>query len=230
MSNEMLDSYRAYVQSQCSYWSPGNDGYLSGEILAQWHHRKSFQREMAGLQAEVSRIDGVLSGLLYDQKKRLSRLGRNGAWCGWLRQNKIPRATADRLAMEHVEFFGLHHELPKRERPEPLEANVSLAACRVSDRHEQMLKSPRSRLMFLTCLADRLGVAVEFDVNGSIRLSTPPPEKPEDIDYRVPNVIQIANDGSVVPVNYELADDGGEVKTTPLPAWASMATAEPIGC
>ena len=215
MSNEMLDSYRAYVQSQCSYWSQGNDGYLSGELISQWFQRKSLQREMTGLQAELSRMDGVLSGLFYDQKKRLSRLGRNGAWCGWLRQSKIPRSTADRLVLEHVEFFGLQHELPQRERPEPLEANISLAANRVSDRHEQMLKSPRSRFMFLTCLADRLGLAVDFGEDGSVRLSTPPPVNEADIDYRVPNVIQIADDGSVVPVNYELGNEDGEGDSTP---------------
>jgi hypothetical protein len=33
------------------------------------------------------------------------------------------------------------------------------------------------------------------------------PVSDEDIDYRVPNVIQIADDGSVVPVNYELKDE-----------------------
>ena len=207
MSNEMLDSYRTYLQSQCSYWSPGNDGYLSGEILAQWHHRKSFQREMAGLQAEVSRIDGVLSGLLYDQKKRLSRQGRSGCWSRWLKQSRIPRATADRLCMEHVEFFGLQHELPRRERPEPLEGNVSQAACRVSDRHEQMLKSPRSRIMFLSCLADRFGLGVDFNEDGSVRLSTPPPVSEENIDYIVPNVIEVQQDGTIRPVNYELRDE-----------------------
>ena len=209
MDNEMLDTYKAYVQSRCSFWSPGNDDYLSGEIIFQWFNRKSFRREMAGQEAEISRIDGILSGLLFEQKKRLSRLGRNGGWSKWLSQHKIPRSTADRLVMEHVEFFGLQHELPQRERLEPLEGNISQAAYRVSDRHEQMLKSPRSRMMFLTCLADRLGVSVEFGEEGTIRLSTPPPEKPEDIDYRVPNVMQITDEGKAVPVDYELRDEDG---------------------
>lgn len=210
MSNEMLDSYRAYMQSKCSYWSPGHDEYLSGEILSQWHHRKSFQREMVGLQAEVSRIDGVLSGLLYDQKKRLSRLGRSGGWSKWLAQHKIPRATADRLVMEHVSFFGLEHELPTRERPEPLEGNIGLAACRTSDKFENMLKSPRSRMLFMSALADRFGLSVDFGTDGSFSLSVPPPEKPEDIDNRVPNVMRINAEGKVVPVNYELAEESGE--------------------
>lgn len=215
MENEMLDTYRTYLQSQCSYWSPGNDGYLSGEIVNQWFQRKCIQREMNGLQAELSRMDGVLSGLLYEQKKKLSRLGRNGAWNGWLRQNNIPRSTADRLVLEHVEFFGLQNELPHRERAEPLLGNVSIAACRTSDKYEQMLKTPRSRFLFLTCLADRLGLDVDFGVDCSARVSTPPPETPEDIDCRVPNVMQITDDGMIVPVDYELKSNDGEGDATP---------------
>ena len=212
MEREMLDTYRAYVRSQCSYYSPENPEFLSGEIIHLWFQRKSVRREMTTQEAELSRIDGILSGLLYDQKKRLSRLGRNGGWSRWLEQHKIPRPTADRLVMEHVQFFGLENELPKRERPEPLEGNISLAACRVSDRHEQMLKSPRSRMLFMSALADRFGLSVEFGTDGSVRLSTPPPEKPEDIDYRVPNIAQVDEEGKLVPVNYELADEasGGD--------------------
>ncbi len=37
----MLDSYRAYVQSQCSHYVPGNEDFLSGEIVFQFYNRKS---------------------------------------------------------------------------------------------------------------------------------------------------------------------------------------------
>lgn len=210
METDMLDSYRAYVQSQCGYYSPDNPEYLSGEIVHLWFQRKSLRRELVSQEAEILRIDGVLSGLFYDQKKRLSRLGRNGAWSGWLRQNNIPRSTADRLVLEHVEFFGLQHELPHRERTEPLLGNVSIAACRTSDKYEQMLKTPRVRFLFLTCLADRLGLEVDFALDGSARLSTPPPVNEQDIDCRVPNVMQFTDDGSAVPVDYELKDEDGD--------------------
>lgn len=210
MDTDAIDTYRTYLSSQCSYWSPGHDDYLSGEILSQWHHRKSFQREAAGLQAEVSRVDGVLSGLLFEQKQRLSRQGRNGGWSRWLKQSKIPRATADRLVLEHVEFFGLQHQLPKRERPEPLMGNVCIAACRTTEKFEQMLKTPSSRMVFLRCLADRLGLTVDLELDGSVRLSTPTPVSEEEIDYTVPNVIEMAADGSMRPVNYELKEAEGQ--------------------
>jgi hypothetical protein len=214
MGNEIIDSYRSYLQSQCSYYSPEAPEYLSGEIIRMWFNRKCLRREMVSQEAELLKIDGVLSGLFYDQKRRLSRLGRNGGWSKWLKQNKIPRSTADRLVLEHVEFFGLQHELPHREQIEPLEGNVCLAACRTSDKFEQTLKTPRSKMMFLRCLADRFGFEVDVEPDGSVRLSTPSPVNDEDFDCTVPNVMTIAKDGAVVPVNYDLQDEEGEGDST----------------
>ena len=207
MSNEMLDSYKSYIKSQCSFYSPGNDDYLSGEIIFQWFNRKSLQREMSGQQGELSRIDSILSGLLFEQKKRLSRLGRKGAWSGWLSQHNISRSTADRLVLEHVEFFGLQHELPHRERNEPLVGNVCVAACRTSEKFEQTLKTPWSRMVFMRCLADRLGFGVELALDGSVRLSLSSPVSEEDDSYTVPNIIEMEPDGRPKPVNYELRDE-----------------------
>jgi pentose-5-phosphate-3-epimerase len=61
--------------------------------------------------------------------------------------------------------------------------------------------------VFLRCLADRFGLEVNLELDGSVRLYTLPPIREEDIDCTVPNVIQIANDGSVVPVDYELKNE-----------------------
>lgn len=211
----MLGSYRSFLQTRCSFYTPGNEDFLSGEIIFQFHNRKSLVREMSGQQAELARIDGVLSGLLFEQKKRLSRPGRNGRWSAWLKQHKIPRGTADRLVLEHVEFFGLQNELPKRERFELPTWKISRTAQEVGERHEAMLKASDSKITFMWCLADRLGVAVDYNADGWIRLFTPPPEKPEDIDYRVPNVAHIDESGRLVPVNHELQDDDDENAPSP---------------
>jgi hypothetical protein len=61
--------------------------------------------------------------------------------------------------------------------------------------------------MFLTCLADSFGLGVDSELDGSVRLSTPPPVGEEDIDYWVPNVIEVQQDGTIRPVNYELRDE-----------------------
>jgi len=194
----------------CSYWAPGQNEYLAGEIVQQWSVRQSFRREMAGIQAEVLKRDAVLGDLLHRKKRELCKLGRNGRWCAWLKQRRIPRSTADRLVLEHAEFFGLADELPHRERSEPLEGNVSQAAYRTSDRLENVLTTPKSRMTFIRCLGDLLGLEVEFDDNDSVRLTIPTSvDEPYTTDV-APNIIRVSDDGKVVPVNYELRDGEGE--------------------
>lgn len=207
MEYEMTDSYRTFLRSMCSFWAPGQDEYLAGEIVQQWSVRQSYRREMSGLQAEVLKHDAVLGDLLHRKKRELCKLGRNGRWCAWLKQRKIPRSTADRLVLEHAEFFGLADELPHRERNEPLEGNISQAAYRTSDRLENVLTTPKTRMMFVRCLADLLGFDVEFGDGDSVRLTIPRPVDGTVATDVAPNIIQVSDDGKVVPVNYELRDE-----------------------
>jgi hypothetical protein len=132
-------------------------------------------------------------------------------------QQRISRSTADRLVAQYAESYGQTDQLHHREIAEPLEANVCSAAQRACKRLKNALSTPRSRMMFLTCLADRFGPGVDFAEDGSVHLSSSPPVSEENFDYRVPNVMQIADDGSEVPVNYEIKDDDGEVNTRPPP-------------
>src|ERR1022692_2552823 len=85
--------------------------------------------------------------LLFRRKQMLSRLGRNGQWSSWLRQQRISRSTADRLVLQYAESHGLTDDLRHREIAEPLEGNVCSAAQRTYKRLKNMLSTPRSRLM-----------------------------------------------------------------------------------
>jgi hypothetical protein len=207
MKHEMTDSYTTFLKTMCGFWTPGQDEYLAGEVVHQWSCRQSYRRQICGLEAEFKKHDAVLGDLLYRMKRKLSKMGRNGGWSQWLKQRRIPRATADRLVLEHAEFFGLADELPHRERNEPLEANVSQAAYRTSDRLENMLTSPKSRMTFLRCLADLFGLSVEYGDGDCVRLTIPPPITDEEINYTAPNIIEVLDDGTVRPVNYELRGD-----------------------
>lgn len=141
----------------------------------------------------------------------LCRLGRNGQWSLWLRQQKISRSTADRLVAQYAATHGLADELRHRDIAEPLEGNVCLAAGRAYKRLKNMLSTPRSRMTYLRCLANLFGLGVELNGDGSVHLSLSPPSNEEVLSDRVPNVIQVLDNGSVVPVDYELGDG---VKTT----------------
>ena len=119
----------------------------------------------------------------------------------WLRERKIPRSTADRFVLQHAEFFELTDELTHRESPEPLNGNISQAACHTSDRFENMLRSPLSRMKFVRGLADLLGLDVEYNDNDSVRFTMPPPVDETNFKDVAPNIVRVDNDGSIKPVN-----------------------------
>jgi hypothetical protein len=206
MDEYFTDSYRKFLRSMCSYWAPGQDEFLAGEIVQQWSVRQSFRREMSGIQAEILKREAVLGDLLYRKKEELCKQGRNGRWCAWLRQQKIPRSTADRLVLQHAEFFDLTDELTHRESAEASDGNISQAAYRTSDRLENLLRTPHSRMKFVRCLGDLLGLDVQYRDGDSAHFAIRPVVNEADSKDVAPNIIQITDDGKVVPTNFELRE------------------------
>src|ERR1039458_7073290 len=142
---------------------PVADEYVSGEIVNRWFHREQSRRLMDQHETEMLKFDAELAELLFRMKLKLSRLGRNGQWSLWLRQQKISRSTADRLVAQYAESHGLTDELHHREIIEPLQGNVCLAASRVRKRLKNILNTPRSRMAFIKVLADLFGLNVEWE-------------------------------------------------------------------
>jgi hypothetical protein len=148
--------------------------------------------------------DSTLAELFFRQKRRLCCLGRRGGWLQWLKENGISRSTADRLALEHAEFYGLADELAHRVIAAPIEGRVCQAAHRTADRLNKFLSSPNSRMTFVQVLADLLDLRVEWE-GDTVRLSISPPENEEKWkNVVVPNIMVIREDGVPMPVNYEL--------------------------
>lgn len=188
---------------------PVEDEYVAGEIVNRWFHREQSRRLKDMHEMEMLKFDAELAELLFRRKQMLSRLGRNGQWSLWLRQQKISRSTADRLVTQYAESHGQTDMLRHREIAEPLEGNVCLAASRVFKRLKNMLTTPRSRMTFIRALADLFQLTVDCDGGfDSVRLSIPPPlDENEPSSCRVPNVMEIGADGKPKPVNYELKNE-----------------------
>jgi hypothetical protein len=185
---------------------PVADEYVAGEIVNRWSHREQARKLKDHHESEMLEFDATLSELLFRMKQKLSRLGRNGGWSLWLRQQKIQRSTADRLVAQYAESYGLTDELRHREIIEPLQGNVCLAASRVSKGLKNMLKSPISRMNFIKVLADKFGLCVEWEGEG-VRLRIPPPiDADNPADCVVPPIIEVQDDGTIRPFNYELKE------------------------
>jgi len=186
------------------------DEYLCGEIVFLWSAREHSKHLMNVNKADMLKSDEVLGELFFRQKQRLCRLGRNGGWNQWLTQNGISRSTADRLALEHAEFYGLTDELAHRAIADPIEGRVCQAAHRTANRLYKFFSSPDSRMKFVQVLADLFDLRVERE-GEAVRLSIPPPEDEEKWkNVVVPNVMVIMADGVPMPVDYELRNGVGE--------------------
>jgi hypothetical protein len=186
-----------------------DDEYLPGETVLCYSNRRHAAHMMKHYKAEVQQADSILAPLLFRMKQRLSRPGRNGRWHAWLKQNKIERSCADRLVLDFAESIGRRYELPSRYIPEPLQGNISLAAHRASERVEKKLTTTRSRMQFLSCLANLLDLSVDWD-GDSVRLGPPAPCELSEAELcKVPNVIEVLEDGTIRPVDYELRDYDG---------------------
>jgi hypothetical protein len=74
---------------------------LIAEIHEAWTAHVSTQRTIHNTSDELSRIRRSLAEKLFSLKTALCRPGRSGAWSSFLREQAIPRATADRLVCAH---------------------------------------------------------------------------------------------------------------------------------
>lgn len=202
-SSEMLLNEDGYYCPLC----PVDDEWVPGEIVNRWHHREQSRHLKDLHEREMLELDAVLAELLFRRKQTLCRYGRNGQWSRWLRQQKISRSTADRLVAQYAASYGLADELRHREIVEPLRPSIGVTAIRVVKRVKKLLNTPRSRMTFLSCLADLFGLGVETKEDGSMLLSLRSPSNETASSDRVPNVMHVLEDGSVAPVNYELRND-----------------------
>jgi hypothetical protein len=190
--------------------TPEADSFLAGDIVVQWACREHYRRQLAIQQAEVLKLDVVLGELLYRLKRKLSQLGRNGQWKAWLDEHRISRSTSDRLSLEHAEYHGLTDELPHRSAREPLEGAICSTAYRTSDRLQNMLKSPQSRMKFIAVLADMFDLSVDWDGDAAhVRIPVPVDEATW-INQPMPTSIEMQLDGTAKPIiqpTFEGEDD-----------------------
>src|SRR5579872_2080932 len=76
---------------------------LANQISSLWKETTRLSADRRASARELRQIRSALAERLYEMKSLLSRPGRNGEWRGWLREQAIPRSTADRLVSRHAE-------------------------------------------------------------------------------------------------------------------------------
>ncbi len=87
------------------------EAQLTEEISTLWSSHVRLNADRKATSKELRQIRASLAERLHAMKSLLSRPGRGGQWRGWLRQQGIPRSTADRLCAHHAETLGIRNEI-----------------------------------------------------------------------------------------------------------------------
>jgi hypothetical protein len=79
---------------------------LIGEISDLWQVHIQTQGALRKSREDIKEIGTALAKRLHELKSVLSRPGRGGAWSSFLKTQKIPRSTADRLVRGYVKTIA----------------------------------------------------------------------------------------------------------------------------
>jgi hypothetical protein len=137
---------------------------LTEEISSLWseHTRLSADRKVTS--KELRLLRARLAQTLHQMKALLARPGRGGEWRGWLRQQGIPRSSADRLVARYAETLGTNkgEELHNGAIPEsPEDSAEKLATAVWSSSLKKVLVTGESVFQFLASIAQISGIPHE---------------------------------------------------------------------
>jgi len=173
------------------------ENQLTQEISTLWSEHVRLSADCKVTSKELRQIRASLAERLAAMKSLLSRPGRLGQWRGWLRQQGIPRSTADRLVSRHAEtLVGDNGNVPTGAISGPGEADAEKLAKNVWLRFGKLLTTHESILRFIGCIVTASGVAHEQreeglvifnlvrkpadDLPGSVSVAQPVPQPPDE--------------------------------------------------
>jgi hypothetical protein len=94
-NGQMADAFR----------SENAEGVLAQEIAALWSAQRDHAATARRTREELKFLRRNLGERLHQMKALLVQTGRGGRWSGYLREQQIPRASADRLVQRHEQML-----------------------------------------------------------------------------------------------------------------------------
>jgi hypothetical protein len=184
---------------------------LTQEISALWSDHVRLSANHKTTARELRQIRARLAERLYAMKSFLCRpdRGRASQWRSWLKQQGIPRSTADRLVARHGEILGGNSEsLLSGAASEQAENAAEKLAKSVWQRIGKLLATGESVIRFISQIAELSGVGHERRAEGlmifhaaskraeevpdSALANGPVPQPPDE----VPAITDVPKDGT----------------------------------
>jgi hypothetical protein len=161
---------------------------LAQEISTLWSDHVRLSTDRRATSKELRLIRMKLAERLHAMKSLLCRpdRGRASQWQGWLRQQGIPRSTADRLVARCDETLCNHSEsMPSEEPSEPGPPTVEELAKSVWQRVGKFLSTGELVVRFIGCIAEISGVGHEQRAEGLV-IFNPVPKAADEVPASAP--------------------------------------------
>ena len=142
-----------------------NEQDLTEQIDQLWLEHQTCNSAIRSQKSHARSVDSTLGGMLYTMKAVLSRPGRSGGWSEFLRERRIPRASADRLVARYQRSLGEDNCLTEAIN-EPTEESVRRFFTVVWPRLHKKLTTRESVYWFITDLVAASDVDHEFRDGG----------------------------------------------------------------
>lgn len=133
--------------------SPVSDeSILDAEITRLWQDHRDYQTAIRYQSQNLGILRSDLGKRLHQMKELLVKPGRGGQWSAWLKQRKIPRATADRLVAKYERSINPNGNCPTAQLAEPKEEDIQKLYESVSPKLRRVLRTAASAYRFLDLL------------------------------------------------------------------------------
>ena len=199
---------RAFLEIPALQNPTDEETVLTGEIEHLWKQHRNVQISIQQDRENVSSLRAELGQRLTQMKEVLARRGRNEQWSAWLKEQRIPRATADRLVANHERSLNPDLNCLTESIFEPTDEEIVRLVSAISSRVRKVLPGAITIYHFVGSLASSLGLEPKETVGG---LLVPRPESaaPESAATSA----EILNAGIDLPAQSSIPEDGISLET-----------------
>lgn len=148
---------------------PPDEADLTAKISELWRLHADYAASMRSQSQNLRSLRAELGKKLAEMKLVLARPGRNGQWTGWLREHKIPRATADRLVLQHERSLHPESSCVSEAISEPTEEEIQTLFDKLAPKLRKALPTSASLYRFLDLMTSAFdGVEREVTDKGIV--------------------------------------------------------------
>lgn len=125
---------------------------LTDKIVQLWQEHNDYKTSIRHQTQDLHALRIELGKHLAEMKEVLAKPGRSGQWSSWLKERKIPRATADRLVTNYERSLNPDGNRLIEAITEPTEADIQKLFAKTFPKLRRVLRTPQSVYRFVDLL------------------------------------------------------------------------------